>query len=100
MSYRGYTEVEKSKSPPKKKDDSEEKKIDSHFIQLKPKTVPFDLIIPYVKHIVSHQHTTSRSFSAFEASNIISRLADPFVHSIIFDLYNQHHQSIGQIVLS
>lgn len=66
-SYREYTEIKNSRSPPKDQDHSHEASVhEGQFIKLKPKTLPYDLIIPYVRHIVSHQHMTSKTFSLFD----------------------------------
>jgi hypothetical protein len=49
--------------------EQEVKKIPKNtFINLKAKSIPFDLIIPYVKYISSQQHSTSHSFTEFKTS--------------------------------
>ena len=66
MSYRGYTEVQKSRSPPKNVDKSDAAVGGGKdFIELKSKTIPFDLIVPWVRHLIGQQHSTSKCFSAY-----------------------------------
>lgn len=44
------------------------KDIAKIFLNLKAKSIPYDLIIPYVKHISSQLHTTSHSFTDFKTA--------------------------------
>ena len=70
------------------------------FLGLKIKSIPFDLIPAYAKHLESKRPIKSRIFSEFDTKILIKKLSDPFIHSIIFDIFTEQQALVGTIVLS
>jgi hypothetical protein len=76
------------------------KDVNSIFLNLKAKSIPYDLIVPYIKHISAQQHTTSHSFTDFKTVDALNKLSDPFIHCIIFDVLSEKQEHLGQVILS
>ena len=70
------------------------------FLTLNAKSIPIDLVGAYAQHLEGKIPVKSRIFSEFDTKALAEKLADPFVHSIIFDICTQQNVLVGTIVLS
>lgn len=70
------------------------------FLTLEAKSIPLDLIGAYVKHLETKRPIKSKIFTSFNINNLVRKLTDPFVHSIIFDIHTEHKVPVGTIILS
>ena len=64
------------------------------------KSIPLDLIPVYIKHLENKGPIKSKMFTDFNIKHLITKLTDPFIHSIIFDIHTEQKVPVGTIVLS
>lgn len=53
---------------------------------LNSKSIPYDIVPDYLRHIFNQIHSTSKKFTLYSYDEILKKLQDPYTHCFIFDV--------------